>query len=407
MSYFKRSVLQPEYMTKFTCIGGVCEDTCCKDWGIFMDKKIYKLYKKSKETVQGVPLRKSVRPLREDLNNKRTYGQLILKKDGKCPFLTEDNWCGIYKQLGEEYLGEVCKLYPRLYYMVENQVEKGGAMSCPEVGRLMLFNEEKMLFKKVEETLHTMEISTYFRDLPNIKGSHREYLSELRWFSINILQNRDYSLDERLILLGIAYKRLEVVSLEEIPETLKSLELLIKSGEFRESLVSIPSNHTLKIKFAKNSADERVSGTDRSKYLHSYAKMLLGLAITEEYSFENTLSLYQDHYKNIFEPYIKEKPYVLENYFVNLFFNARLPVGVHESLWDAYIHLCVVYSVAKLHLVGVAGYEKKMNDALIVETLYRFSRAMEHNEKFIKDIVQLVKDEELDSFAYMAILVKD
>lgn len=33
----KQLALMPEYMKKFKCIGGECEDTCCAGWTVSLD----------------------------------------------------------------------------------------------------------------------------------------------------------------------------------------------------------------------------------------------------------------------------------------------------------------------------------------------------------------------------------
>ena len=37
-------MLVPQYVRKFACIGGACEDTCCQGWRVPIDKETYKKY---------------------------------------------------------------------------------------------------------------------------------------------------------------------------------------------------------------------------------------------------------------------------------------------------------------------------------------------------------------------------
>ncbi len=39
-------MIYPSYIDKFQCIGGKCEDTCCKEWDIDVDKETFKKYHK-------------------------------------------------------------------------------------------------------------------------------------------------------------------------------------------------------------------------------------------------------------------------------------------------------------------------------------------------------------------------
>ena len=39
----KFNVLSIDYYKEFECIGSKCEDNCCKDWKITIDKKTYNI----------------------------------------------------------------------------------------------------------------------------------------------------------------------------------------------------------------------------------------------------------------------------------------------------------------------------------------------------------------------------
>ena len=39
--YNKMKVACPTYFKKFSCIGGKCENTCCKAWDIEIDKNTF------------------------------------------------------------------------------------------------------------------------------------------------------------------------------------------------------------------------------------------------------------------------------------------------------------------------------------------------------------------------------
>ena len=41
-----RTILQPQYVAKFQCIGPACEDSCCIGWRVQIDKDTYQNYRK-------------------------------------------------------------------------------------------------------------------------------------------------------------------------------------------------------------------------------------------------------------------------------------------------------------------------------------------------------------------------
>ena len=98
-------VLKPSYYKSFKCVGSECEDTCCKGWDIHVDKKIYDVYKSSKNTPIANVLENNVH-----INKERKldfeYGVIELV-DGICPFFSEDRLCRyIYSYWRRKY--ELC-----------------------------------------------------------------------------------------------------------------------------------------------------------------------------------------------------------------------------------------------------------------------------------------------------------
>ncbi|MEL5900672.1 hypothetical protein AAGC94_21920 [Clostridium sporogenes] len=63
--------------------------------------------------------------------------------------------------------------------------------------------------------------------------------------------------------------------------------------------------------------------------------------------------------------------------------------------------------MVKLHMIGVSGHYKELNDDLTLKTIQSFSKAILHNERYIQEIIKLLKNNGYDSLAYMAILVKN
>jgi len=47
------TMLMPTYVSRFTCIGGDCEDTCCAGWGVTLDEETYHRYRSCLDPVLG------------------------------------------------------------------------------------------------------------------------------------------------------------------------------------------------------------------------------------------------------------------------------------------------------------------------------------------------------------------
>ena len=75
----------PLWCKDFKCIADSCPDTCCRGWEVDIDEDSYYYYQTVKGTF-GEELRNSI--CEEDGNH-----FFPLKKDGRCPYLQDDDLC--------------------------------------------------------------------------------------------------------------------------------------------------------------------------------------------------------------------------------------------------------------------------------------------------------------------------
>lgn len=117
----------PEYYEEFSCIGGACEDTCCRGWRIPVDEKSYDSYCRENGAF-GERLRRGIDPRnRCFVLNRRT-----------CTFLNENGLCDIYQELGRDRLCKACSRYPRHMEDYGEVRELMLSLSCPEAARVIL-----------------------------------------------------------------------------------------------------------------------------------------------------------------------------------------------------------------------------------------------------------------------------
>lgn len=181
----------PNYYEKFSCIAGACEDTCCAGWEIDIDDQSYEYYKTVGGTF-GETLRENIKEYEKDEEDAYESHGFVLKEDRRCPFLDENQLCVIYRELGEQALCDVCTDTPRDFLEYGGARELALSASCPEAGRLIYKNQDKM--QVVER-----EISEPF---PWEETQDEQILAEeirfARDLAIAILQNRSIRVEERI-----------------------------------------------------------------------------------------------------------------------------------------------------------------------------------------------------------------
>lgn len=163
----------PDCFKNFKCIADKCSDNCCIGWEIDVDDETYEYYKSITEEF-GERI----------INNIKCdeCRHFMLDNDERCPFLDENNLCEIIINLGEDRIPEICRNHPRFYNWLYDRVEMGIGLCCEEAGRRLFASPEK-LNVRVDYKLTD--------DLSDI-------LTHLRERAIEIAQNRDYSIFDRV-----------------------------------------------------------------------------------------------------------------------------------------------------------------------------------------------------------------
>ncbi|MGO4119051.1 hypothetical protein ACEQ6C_38310, partial [Rhizobium ruizarguesonis] len=83
--------------------------------------------------------------------------------------------------------------------------ELSATLSCPEAARLALLNPNKMQFNRKEEARDNKPSARFSPSDPFYANRLEKYFWDLRIFTIQILQSREYKLWERLVILGVFY----------------------------------------------------------------------------------------------------------------------------------------------------------------------------------------------------------
>ena len=408
-----RPLLTPQYMRQFKCVGSQCEDTCCIGWRGNIDHATYRKYRRVTDPELRQELDSCIKRNRSQ-PGEQNYARIKMNRGNACPLLNEDSLCRIQLRLGEEFLSDVCATYPRISNLVNNVLEKSGTMSCPETARLALLNPDEMEFDELTEPIETRNIINRRIDTHGlaVARSAKRYFWELRIFTIQVLQNRNYSLAERLIILGMFYHRvqnqIDAGQVEDIPRIIALYTNLLAGNELRAELASIPTQVTIQLELMKELTDERVvKGVSSRTYLECYTQFLHGVQYIREATVEEIAARYQEAEETYYRPFMERHEYILENYLVNYVFKNLFPFSGEKNLFDNYIMMVVHYALIKMHLIGIGAFHRGLTEEVVIKLIYSFARVVEHSPQYLQHVLRLLKDNGYDTMAYMAILIKN
>lgn len=352
-------VVKFAYYDEFHCIGPECPDSCCKHWSITLSKREYLNYKKMdcstelKEIINNAFVR-----IKKDASD-LIYAQMKLKENGDCPFLDSDCLCKIQKELGESALDRVCSSYPRLIGFVGTREATlySCDMTCPHVVELLMLHPEGL--KIVEEEYEGQNkyvnsgISTT-KSTPNTWEGYSHYWI-IKSAQIDILQNRNFTISERLLILGFFCQKSEEYLKNNQGEKIQGLANMLLDNEIGRKIAdSLKVNQSIEsyaaksldilYKLSKQIQVPNCSEVLKERFKHVAKYIELTTAITD--GNKSTVLCNKTKHLNAIEFFNKlelERPYIFENLLVNQTF-IQTP---SEGIWLNYFALVVFYNLLK------------------------------------------------------------
>ena len=177
-------IIQASYIKNFQCDGKICDCRCCREWAVPLDNDAREKF---------LTLENSERE--EILQNVNENSHTLKLADNlRCSFLDADGLCKIQKKHDEDFLPAICQSYPRMTYKLdENFFEQSMTLTCPVAAQIILPSPEPINFFEVAE-INSRLILDFRKYLTH---SPEEFL-QTQMQAIKILQDRNFSIDERL-----------------------------------------------------------------------------------------------------------------------------------------------------------------------------------------------------------------
>ncbi|MGL5151170.1 MAG: flagellin lysine-N-methylase [Clostridium sp.] len=398
------NILEGFNYKEFNCIADKCKDSCCIGWKVTIDKNTYNKYKKVKGEF-GKTIVDSIGRDRTK-NTNLEYGKMKLDEEKRCSLLNKDGLCRIHGELGEDYLCNTCKTYPRKYKLRGEIVERNLTLSCPVVAESFINKKDGFTFDFKEEGISALEKEfivkeKYNKELYNL-------LFQGRIFSIELAQFRELPMWKRITYIMIFNEKLQEVikegSYEEGYKLIDSCRATFCEEAMINSLDNIPKVKNVKIAFNKAILRARsIKGIPNKTFnelLVKYDKFVEGK--TEE----EIIDLFGAS-EGEFNKYFKENEYILENYLVYNLYDNYMNSLTTKNVKIEVVKLVISYSIIRMLLMVVKEQkEDELDKEDIIDVLYSFSRTIEHNESFMKNLYENMKFAGYDSTAYLTILIR-
>ena len=387
MSDDPRSYLVPDYYPDFQCKMGDCRHACCEGWPISLSMTDYfRLLGADCPPDMRDRLDRALRIALHPTPDR--YAQLVPRYDGSCAMHMPDGRCAIHAYLGPENLAAVCRLYPR-GVRTGTHHECSCANSCEKTLEMFLHREAPLTFRTMELVTGVPEStvrSQYFYDAG--RGQ------DIRLWLISLMQDRRFSLPDRLIRLGHALRTLDE-ALDARNDALVAA-LLDGSASFDESAPALPPDDILRPLQTAAQLLHIISEHSQSVYEYGQkanAWFTAGEPVTQYHRACALMEQLLPDWENWFEHML-----------VNHMFFSQMPFQDRPvPLRDEYVALCAVYELLRCLCLGCAEADPTV-EALVDAAAAAF-RLVEHTS-FDMHATTLMKDAGCDDIETMLPLLR-
>lgn len=374
---------RPEYVERFKCDGSKCNARCCKGWSIFIDEQSYKKYSRLADIVEHIKFDK----------NADEYC-VTLDEQGNCPFLTEKNLCRIQLEHGENFLSLTCSTYPRRTIDFGQFYERALFLTCPVAAEMILFKRKPMTFEltQVPETFlwtgGRLGVSTIY-----YPKNFSNRIIEIQIAMISILQERQLTIDQRLIVLGFFIDRLEEIIGDFDDVALTKLIAAYESKKFLAEqvplmLATIHFDTREFIKLMLGIFETLYANTyfgDDQKFINAVVDTLALNPDEKNFVSVKAVAATYERLADARKNFLAQHTTFLENYLVNELFINAYPWRFENTVTKNFAAFVTSYKVFEL-LIFSATCKGIDSRAELLQLVNWFTEQIDHNKNLLQKI---------------------
>jgi lysine-N-methylase len=381
-------VASARYMTRFRCLAGDCEATCCGGWGIAVEPSAHRRLTLLAEgdVALGQLLERGI----EVTPDGPDYARLRFLPSGGCSMLDEAGLCSIHSKFGHAELFEVCASFPRYANEVDEELELFGTLSCPEVARLSLLADDG--FEMTTATLE--EVPRKLRNRFNTQKPYFRPFKLVRAAVLKLLGEPGYALSDKLfVLLWMSDKLRQVLhsGCAKVPEA----ELTSIFGALAEAPVlgaltssfrslALDGALPLLVLHAALQPASGAGGGQNARFDAILREVWGAFGLASKPSEADLLGVWNEYTarRGSIPGAVRERlDTCLTRYAKNHLLTT--PYMLYENLFDyAYdlvVRLASLRFLLHTRLAGFSGSAAEL-DEIVVETTFTFARAVEHGD---------------------------
>lgn len=338
--------LRPACFDDFQCLATECRLSCCKGWSITFDKKDYLSLKREKGSAElNARLESGMRRIKKGPMVGTHYGEFVMDHIA-CPLLREDGLCMLQAENGHGALPFVCRSFPRMEsYQTSGYFERSLTPACEGVLALLWdlpegieFRSDPLPREKCLTVVPKKWLAASFQDI--------------RSQCIDFLQDRRFTLPQRILLMGLALKELTegeadvdrwLAKARVLPE-LPGITGYLQEAEPCQALPLFLSNCIRVLLGMPGNGDFQTIQDELFRGLGIRVQEGTTLATVPTAPYLAARERYGERFAG--------REYFMENLMVALFFELKMPTLISaDDLWKSYVNFCNLYSIYRFMAV--------------------------------------------------------
>ncbi len=421
----------------FRCTGADCEDTCCGDWNIPIDRQTYLKYRACDDPGMRPLLHRFIQINPKSANDEDFAG--ISLAGNRCPLL-EDGLCSVQVKLGEAYLSHTCASYPRARVVIDGVEERALYLSCPEAARLVLLNpdpqgwQEGVVDPEVDSQLTEGRFTLQGAPVLDSSRANRgrtayPYFNEVRQLFFRALTASGFARWQRLAIVAKLSEELNEILGAELPpgqqaeitaEFIRLWNGALQDGAFEVSR-EIEPQPQIQVEAVLELIVARI-GSDFTarRFLECYQEFMKGLNWGPESTMEELDRRFREARDKNYQPFMSRHEYLLDNFLVNYATRNLFPFGHREtesliqidyaagSVQRQYLLLAAHYATVRALLIGMAAYHgAAFGTEHVIKLVQSYAKAFLHSGSFPGKVFETLASHGIDCASKATVLFQE
>ena len=385
-------IYQFKYVDRFKCDGSICHAQCCQKWHIPIDKATYKRYHWIKNPVVKNKILGSI----IKTSDSKEYC-IKMDENGKCPLICKDDMCYIQRNLGAEALSEVCQTYPRKVVVLGNCQLRSLSMTCPVAAEEALFSSDGMVLEIIDnKNERDNNFNLVLRNLNKKRLADTKAIDSVIIGGLLILQNRDFSREERMVLLGLFLDRVDDIELgDETSDEIIDIALAYQTEKFQDEAREIMSAFSFEVEESQQIMTKLLSEAAEQEQLGALAEL--------QKQVDNYTVMHDKWQQSLENQYGR----AIDNFWLQEFLHHGYPFRFEGSFMHNYLAYILSYKMWEIILYGyIAQVDHILKKDGFMLAINTYSKIMDHKRKYLLIIDAKAADLEKEPLKAMQMLLK-